>query len=87
MEQMEVEIPSFEHVNLYLDNVDLPQIKPRTINNRNEFYLAIPDFSAPISKEEARRAIGRSVLEDYEASKLAPLRQELKAKQEILKKK
>ena len=41
-EQMEIEIPSFEHVNLYFDNVDLPQIKPRTVNNRNEFYVAIP---------------------------------------------
>ena len=41
-ETKEIEIPSFDHVNLYTDNVDLPQIKPRTINNRNEFYVAIP---------------------------------------------
>ena len=42
METIEIEIPSCEHLNLYYDNVDLPQIKPRTVNNRNEFYVAIP---------------------------------------------
>ena len=85
---MEIEIPSFEHVNLYKDNVDLPQIKPRTINNRNEFYIAVPPLhSQEISKEDARRAIGHGVLEDYEQRHLAPLRQLLKDRQEIHRKK
>ena len=89
MEQMEIEIPNFDHVNLYKDNVDLPQIKPRTINNRNEFYIAIPRPEHPIeiSKEEARRAIGNTVIEDYEKRHLAALRQQLKEKKEILAKK
>ena len=86
---MEIEIPNFDHLNLYKENVDLPQIKPRTINNRNEFYISIPRPENPqeISKEDARRAIGNSVMEDYEQRHLAPLRQALKEKQEILKKK
>ena len=76
MEQMEIEIPGFDHVNLYKDNVDLPQIKPRTVNNRNEFYIAIPKLmEQEISKEKARRAIGRVVFDDYEQRTLAALRQ------------
>lgn len=62
-------------MNLYYDNVDLPQIKPRTVNNRNEFFVSVPQLlENEISKEEARRAIGKSVLEDYEVEHLASLR-------------
>jgi len=62
-------------MNLYYDNVDLPQIKPRTVNNKNEFFVSIPQLlENEISKEEARRAIGKSVLEIYEIEHLAPLR-------------
>ena len=43
MEQVEIEIPGLSHVNLYNDNVDLPQIKPSTVHNRNEFYVKIPE--------------------------------------------
>ena len=92
-------------MNLYHDNVDLPQIKPRTINNRNEFYVAIPQLNpssssmdhlgmpgggglgAEISKEEAKRAQGYSVIRDYEQRNLVHLRQTLKTKQEEFKRK
>ena len=94
-ETKEIEIPGFDHVNLYTDNVDLPQIKPRTINNRNEFYVAIPvptqhanngmdqlglpsgvlvNGMGELSREEAKRAIGNSVIRDYEQRNLATLR-------------
>ena len=40
-----------------------------------------------ISKEEAKRAQGYSVIRDYEQRNLAQLRQALKAKQDELKRK
>ena len=36
-----IDIPSMDHVNLYTDDIDLPRIKPRTLINRNEFYIQI----------------------------------------------
>ena len=78
METIEIEINSFDHVNLYNDNVDLPQIKPRTVNNREEFYIEIPmEDAVEISKEEARRAIGRFVQEEYQRVQLEPLQRQL----------
>ena len=53
-----------DHVNLYKDDIDLPQIRPRTLINRNEFYINIPktpEYEAGISREEAKKAIGKSV--------------------------
>ena len=85
---MEIEIGNFAHVNLYTDDVDLPQIKPRTVNNRNEFYIEIPgDMLSEITKEEARRAIGRQVKEEYQQKYLSPLEQQLRQKKAILEKK
>lgn len=50
--------------------------------------MAIPQLlNHEISKEEARRAIGKSVVEDYDDQVLAPLRRMLREKQDILKEK
>lgn len=88
METKEIEIASFDHVNLFGDNVDLPQIKPRTVNNREEFYIEIPnEIPSEISKEEARRAIGRFVFEEYQRDYLEPLRQTLREKKSELEQK
>jgi hypothetical protein len=32
---------NMEHMNLYTDEIDLPQIKPRTIQQKNEFYIPV----------------------------------------------
>ena len=66
-----IDIPSMDHVNLYTDDIDLPQIKPRTLINRNEFYIKIeklPGFEDGISREEAKKAIGKSVYTDWIAN-------------------
>lgn len=63
-----IDIPSMDHVNLYTDEIDLPQIRPRTLLNRNEFYITIPkhaSFMDGITREEAKKAIGKSVYTDW----------------------
>ena len=58
-----------EHCNLFKEDIDLPQIRPRTLVNRNEFYIEIPklqEYVDGISKEEAKKAIGKNVLIDWE---------------------
>ena len=65
----EIDIPGFENCNLFKEDIDLPQIRPRTLVNRNEFYIEIPklpELIEGISKEEAKKAIGRNVLTDWE---------------------
>ena len=57
-----------EHVNLYKDDIDLPQIRPRTLTNRNEFYITIPQIPElvdGINREDAKAAIGKSVYNDW----------------------
>ena len=57
-----------DHVNLYKDDIDLPQIRPRTLINRNEFYInipKIPEYAEGLSREEAKKAIGKSVYQDW----------------------
>lgn len=85
-----IDIPSMDHVNLYKDDIDLPQIRPRTLINRNEFYITIekaPEFAEGISREEARKAIGKSVYTDWMENQGAALRKQLAEKEAILKEK
>lgn len=43
------------HLNLYTDDVDLPQIKPRTVHQNHEFYTEVPkDIKPQLSIEESR---------------------------------
>lgn len=42
METVEIEVQGLEHVNTYPATIDLPQIKPRTLMNRHEFFTQIP---------------------------------------------
>ena len=84
-----IDIPTMDHVNLYTDDIDLPQIKPRTLINRNEFYVHIeklPGFEDGISREEAKKAIGKSVYTDWLQNQGANLHKTLKEKKDVLKK-
>lgn len=38
-------MPHLQHLNIFTDEVDLPQLKPRTIQNAHEFYIEIPKES------------------------------------------
>ena len=63
-----ITVPNIDHVNLYKDDIDLPQIKPRTLINRNEFYITIPkkpELVDGINREDAKQAIGKSVYNDW----------------------
>lgn len=84
-----IDIPTMDHVNLYTDDIDLPQIKPRTLINRNEFYIMIeklPGFEDGITREEAKKAIGKSVYTDWLQNQGTYLHKQLKEKKDILKK-
>ena len=89
MAEEAIDIPSMDHVNLYKDDIDLPQIRPRTLINRNEFFITIPkipELADGISREEAKKAIGKSVHTDWMENQGAALRKQLAEKEANLKK-
>lgn len=47
MKKVTVEVPDFSHLNLYTEEIDLPQIKPKSLNNKNEFFNEIPKNMEP----------------------------------------
>lgn len=42
------------HVNTYSEEVDLPQIKPKTVQQKNEFYAVVPNSQSPLSLQAAK---------------------------------
>jgi hypothetical protein len=45
------------HVNIFTEDMDLPQIKPRTIQQKNEFYVSVPNEKPALTKEDAQNLV------------------------------
>jgi hypothetical protein len=92
VKEIQIEVPSFGHLNLFSEEVDLPQIKPKSVHNKNEFFNELPknlDYEGLtqqgwITREEAQKVQGRSVYEYWEKNMGANLRNMLIEKQKIL---
>jgi hypothetical protein len=41
--EISVEVPSYAHLNLYSEDVDMPCIWPRTEGTKNIFYVDVPE--------------------------------------------
>ena len=51
-------VPGLDHVNIFTDEVDLPQIKPKTVANKHEFFVKIVPKGGQgktLSREESKR--------------------------------
>ena len=49
-------LPDLKHLNLFTEEIDVPQIKPRTVNQNHEFYVKV-------AKEESSLALTREETE------------------------
>ena len=48
-------LPDLKHLNLFTEEIDIPQIKPRTVNQNHEFYVKVPsgeESSAALTRDE-----------------------------------
>ena len=79
-----VNVPSYEHVNLFTEDIDLPQLKPKAQDKGCGFYFEVPKSDEVLTAQEAKTLQGNYVYEMWYEQKGQALMEELEYKKREL---
>lgn len=62
-------MPSYDHINLYSEEIDLPQLKPKAQDKGCGFFFEVPKSKEVLTPEEAHYLQGNYVYEMWHEQK------------------